>query len=132
MIDHLGIAVADHAKTRGFYLSILAPLNISIVMEVSAEQTGDQAHTGFGNEGKPFFWITGRPENTPSGPGVHIAFTAQSRPAVEAFYHAAIDAGAKDNGAPGLRPHYHENYYGAFIIDADGNNIEAVCHAPAP
>lgn len=129
MIDHLGIAVTDHAKARGFYLSVLAPLEISTVMEVSAEQTGDQAHTGFGNQGKPFFWITGGKKE--AAPGTHIAFGAQSRGAVDAFYHAALSAGAKDNGAPGLRPHFHENYYGAFIIDADGNNIEAVCHAPA-
>ncbi|PKR56103.1 VOC family protein [Thalassospira marina] len=129
MIDHLGIAVTDHAKARDFYLSVLAPLEISIVMEVSAEQTGDQAHTGFGNQAKPFFWITGGKKV--AAPGTHIAFGAQSRGAVDAFYRAALSAGAKDNGAPGLRPHFHENYYGAFIIDADGNNIEAVCHTPA-
>ncbi|OSQ44523.1 VOC family protein [Thalassospira sp. MCCC 1A01428] len=131
MIDHLGIRVNDYAKARGFYLSVLAPLDISIVMEVTAEQTGNYPHTGFGNNGKPFFWISGGEMKTPNTHGAHIAFAAPSRAAVDAFYHAAIAAGATDNGAPGLRPHYHENYYGAFVIDADGNNVEAVCHTPA-
>jgi len=105
------------------------PLGISIVMEVSAEQTGHGAAVGFGANFKPFFWIGGA-----GGLGVghvHVAFAAPSRAAVDAFYRAAITAGGKDNGKPGLRPHYHENYYGAFVLDFDGHNIEAVCHAPA-
>ena len=129
MIDHVGIPVSDIARSTEFYLKALEPLGISIVMEVSAEQTGHGAAVGFGANFKPFFWIGGA-----GGLGVghvHVAFAAPSRAAVDAFYRAAITAGGKDNGKPGLRPHYHENYYGAFLLDFDGHNIEAVCHAPA-
>jgi len=129
MIDHVGIPVSDIARSTEFYLKALEPLGISIVMEVSAEQTGHGAAVGFGANFKPFFWIGGA-----GGLGVghvHVAFAAPSRAAVDAFYRAAIAAGGKDNGKPGLRPHYHENYYGAFVLDFDGHNIEAVCHAPA-
>ena len=128
MIDHVGIPVSDIARSTEFYLKALEPLGISIVMEVSAEQTGHGAAVGFGANFKPFFWIGGA-----GGLGVghvHVAFAAPSRAAVDAFYRAAITAGGKDNGKPGLRPHYHENYYGAFVLDFDGHNIEAVCHAP--
>jgi len=129
MIDHVGIPVSDIARSTEFYLKALEPLGISIVMEVSAEQTGHGAAVGFGANFNPFFWIGGA-----GGLGVghvHVAFAAPSRAAVDAFYRAAITAGGKDNGKPGLRPHYHENYYGAFVLDFDGHNIEAVCHAPA-
>jgi len=129
MIDHVGIPVSDIARSTEFYLKALEPLGISIVMEVSAEQSGHGAAVGFGANFKPFFWIGGA-----GGLGVghvHVAFAAPSRAAVDAFYRAAITAGGKDNGKPGLRPHYHENYYGAFVLDFDGHNIEAVCHAPA-
>jgi len=129
MIDHVGIPVSDIARSTEFYLKALEPLGISIVREVSAEQTGHGAAVGFGANFKPFFWIGGA-----GGLGVghvHVAFAAPSRAAVDAFYRAAITAGGKDNGKPGLRPHYHENYYGAFVLDFDGHNIEAVCHAPA-
>ena len=129
MIDHVGIPVSDIARSTEFYLKALEPLGISIVMEVSAEQTGHGAAVGFGANFKPFFWIGGA-----GGLGVghvHVAFAAPSRAAVDAFYRAAITAGGKDNGKPGLRPHYHENYYAAFVLDFDGHNIEAVCHAPA-
>jgi len=129
MIDHVGIPVSDIARSTEFYLKALEPLGISIVMEVSAEQTGHGAAVGFGANFKPFFWIGGA-----GGLGVghvHVAFAAPSRAAVDAFYRAAITAGGKDNGKPGLRPHYHENYYGAFLLDFDGHNVEAVCHAPA-
>jgi len=129
MIDHVGIPVSDIARSTEFYLKALEPLGISIVMEVSAEQTGHGAAVGFGANFKPFFWIGGA-----GGLGVghvHVAFAAPSRAAVDAFYRAAITAGGKDNGKPSLRPHYHENYYGAFVLDFDGHNIEAVCHAPA-
>ena len=129
MIDHVGIPVSDIARSTEFYLKALEPLGISIVMEVSAEQTGHGAAVGFGANFKPFFWI-GRAEGLGVG-HVHVAFAAPSRAAVDAFYRAAITAGGKDNGKPGLRPHYHENYYGAFVLDFDGHNIEAVCHAPA-
>jgi predicted lactoylglutathione lyase len=129
MIDHVGIPVSDIARSTEFYLKALEPLGISIVMEVSAEQTGHGAAVGFGANFKPFFWIGGA-EGLGVG-HVHVAFAAPSRAAVDAFYRAAITAGGKDNGKPGLRPHYHENYYGAFVLDFDGHNIEAVCHAPA-
>ena len=129
MIDHIGMPVSDIARSTEFYLKALAPLGISIVMEVSAEQTGHGAAVGFGANFKPFFWI-GEAEGLGGG-HVHVAFAAPSRAAVDAFYRAAIAAGGKDNGKPGLRPHYHENYYGAFVLDFDGHNIEAVCHAPA-
>ena len=129
MIDHIGMPVSDIARSTEFYLKALEPLGISIVMEVSAEQTGHGAAVGFGANFKPFFWIGGA-EGLGVG-HVHVAFAAPSRAAVDAFYRAAITAGGKDNGKPGLRPHYHENYYGAFVLDFDGHNIEAVCHAPA-
>lgn len=127
MIDHMGFAVSDLDRARAFYAAALRPLSITVMMEVTAEQTGAEAHIGFGREGKPFFWIsTGqRPSE-----GLHIAFNAQSREEVDAFHRAALEAGAEDNGAPGLRPHYHPYYYGAFVLDLDGNNIEAVCHTP--
>jgi len=128
MIDHVGIPVSDIARSTEFYLKALEPLGISIVMEVSAEQTGHGAAVGFGANFKPFFWIGGA-EGLGVG-HVHVAFAAPSRAGVDAFYRAAITAGGKDNGKPGLRPHYHENYYGAFVLDFDGHNIEAVCHAP--
>jgi catechol 2,3-dioxygenase-like lactoylglutathione lyase family enzyme len=125
MLDHTGIAVSDLNKSRAFYLKALGPLSISLIMEVTAEQTGDGAHAGFGKDGKPFFWIGSG--GRPSGP-THFAFTAKSRDEVVAFHRAALAAGGKDNGPPGFRPHYHANYYGAFVLDPDGNNIEAVCH----
>lgn len=128
MIDHVGVPVSDLARATEFYLKALAPLGIDMIMQVSAEQTGKGGAVGFGAETKPFFWI-GEGE-VAGGQYVHVAFTAQSRANVDAFYQAALAAGAKDNGAPGLRPHYHADYYGAFVIDLDGNNIEAVCHAP--
>jgi catechol 2,3-dioxygenase-like lactoylglutathione lyase family enzyme len=127
MIDHMGVAVADMDRAKAFYLNALKPLGIGIIMEVSAQETGGDAHAGFGADNKPFFWIgTGA---RPKG-GTHVAFTARSRAEVDAFYRAAMAAGGRDNGAPGPRPHYHANYYGAFVFDPDGNNIEAVCHRP--
>jgi len=128
VIDHIGIPVSDLARATDFYLKALAPLGIGMIMEVSAEQTGEGAAVGFGAQGKPFFWIG---EGEKMANHIHVAFAATSRAEVDAFYQAAIAAGGKDNGAPGLRPHYHANYYGAFVLDPDGNNIEAVCHAPA-
>ena len=128
MLDHTGIAVADLDRSKAFYTRALSPLSIGLVVEVTAEQTGRDAHVGFGADGKPFFWIGSGVR--PSGP-VHFAFTAQSRAQVDAFYGAALATGGRDNGAPGLRPHYHASYYGAFVFDPDGNNIEAVCHHPA-
>ena len=126
MIDHLGIPVGDFGRSRTFYDTALAPLGAKRLMDVTAEMTGNEEHAGFGIQ-KPDFWISSG--GTSAGP-LHIAFQAADRASVRAFYEAAIAAGGRDNGAPGLRPHYHPNYYGAFILDPDGHNIEAVCHLP--
>lgn len=126
ILDHIGIAVTDHARSRRFYEAALAPLGTGVVMEVSAETTGGTAHTGFGRGGKPAFWISAG-----TAPGrTHVAFVAADRAAVDAFHAAALAAGGTDNGPPGLRPHYHPTYYGAFVLDPDGHNVEAVCHRP--
>ena len=127
MIDHIGFSVSDYARAKAFYERALAPLGYVLVMEVNAQETGALV-AGFVRGGKPDFWIgdEGRLQLP-----VHVAFLADDRPMVDAFYRAAIAAGGKDNGAPGLRPHYHPNCYGAFVLDPDGHNIEAVCHAPA-
>jgi catechol 2,3-dioxygenase-like lactoylglutathione lyase family enzyme len=129
MIDHVGFPVSDYARSKLFYEKALAPLGYALVMEVTAAQTesGSPA-AGFGIGGKPDFWIGG--EGGLSKP-LHVAIAANDRSAVDAFYRAALAAGGKDNGAPGLRPQYHPNYYGAFVLDPDGHNIEAVCHVPA-
>lgn len=129
MIDHLGIEVADYAASRAFYARVLAALGHGIVMEVTRDVSGGYEGCGFGPPGRPHFWV-GKGSGQP-GRGSHIAFSAQSRAQVDAFHAAALAAGARDNGAPGLRPHYHSHYYGAFAIDLDGHNIEAVCHLPA-
>jgi catechol 2,3-dioxygenase-like lactoylglutathione lyase family enzyme len=127
MIDHLGFAVRDIDRAKTFYLAALKPLGIGIEIEVTPEQSGGEAHIGFGANGKAFFWIgSGKAIEGP----VHIAFDAPNRATVDAFYQAALTAGGKDNGAPGIRAYYHPNYYGAFVFDLDGHNIEAVCHLP--
>ena len=123
MIDHIGLSVSDYEKSKNFYLKALQPLGYEMVMEVT--EVGPFA--GFGEEGKPDFWIA---QDSATSPRVHVAFRTNSRATVDAFYHAAIEAGASDNGPPGVREIYHPNYYGAFVIDPDGHNIEAVCHAP--
>jgi catechol 2,3-dioxygenase-like lactoylglutathione lyase family enzyme len=127
MIDHLGFAVSDYAHAKAFYTKALAPLGYGIVMEVTAGNAGPVS-VGFGADGKPDFWIS---VGDAAGRPVHVAIQAKDRATVDAFHKAALAAGGRDNGAPGLRPHYHPNYYGAFVLDPDGNNIEAVCHAPA-
>lgn len=127
MIDHLGLSVSDYEAAKAFYSKALAPLDYSLIMEVTAEQTGHAAAAGFGAGGKLDFWIGG--EGAMNKP-VHVAILAKDRATVDAFYKAAMAAGGRDNGPPGLRPHYHANYYGAFVLDPDGHNIEAVCHAP--
>jgi len=129
MLDHLSLVVADLPRSQRFYSAALAPLSIVQLVELSAEVTGSSAYAGFGAAGdmRSFFWIgTG---TQPSG-AVHVAFTAQTRAQVNAFYQAALAAGGKDNGPPGIRAHYHPDYYGAFVRDPDGHNIEAVCRAP--
>jgi catechol 2,3-dioxygenase-like lactoylglutathione lyase family enzyme len=127
MLDHAGFPVSDYARSKAFYLQALAPLGYALVMEVRQDEN-DAPAAGFGANGKPDLWIGG--EGDLQRP-IHIAIAAQDRVAVDAFYRAAIAAGGKDNGAPGLRPLYHPNYYAAFVLDPDGHNIEAVCHAPA-
>ena len=122
MIDHTGVTVSDVGKSKTFYSAALGPLGYGIIMEF--EGVG----VGFGVPPKPDFWIG---QGKPNVPPIHVAFRADSRTQVDAFYKAAMAAGGRDNGAPGPRPHYHANYYGAFVLDPDGHNIEAVCHGPA-
>ncbi len=117
MIDHIGISVSDYEKSKAFYQSVLEPLGYALLMEI-------EGWAGFGAD-KPEFWLAKDQALTPP---VHIAFSSDQRSKVDAFYTAAIKAGARDNGAPGVREIYHPNYYGAFVFDLDGNNIEAVCH----
>jgi catechol 2,3-dioxygenase-like lactoylglutathione lyase family enzyme len=128
MIDHIGFAVSDYERAKAFYAKALAPLGYVLIMEVPAEgnPSGSPA-AGFGSDGKPDFWIGG--EGGIDKP-LHVAILSKDRACVDAFYKAALAAGGRDNGAPGLRPHYHSNYYGAFVFDPDGHNIEAVCHTP--
>ncbi|WP_442677916.1 VOC family protein [Sphingomonas sp. ASY06-1R] len=129
MIDHIGFAVQDAEVSRAFYAAALAPLGITLVMSATPDQTesGGTAH-GFGSDGKPFLWVADKEK---VGEGTHVALTARTRGEVDAFHAAALAAGAKDNGAPGLRPHYRPDYYAAFVRDPDGNNIEAVTFASA-
>ena len=127
MLDHVGLTVSDLARSKAFYTAALKPLSITLVVEATAEETGTDAWAGFGAPGEPAFAIGDGP--CTGGPA-HVAFKASSRAVVDAFHRAALAAGGTDNGAPGLRPHYHPTYYAAFILDPDGNNIEAVCHTP--
>jgi len=127
MLDHVGFPVSDYKRSKAFYEKALAPLGYVVVMEV-AQTENDSPAAGFGANGKPDFWIGG--EGGLDKP-IHIAIAAKDRATVDAFYRAAIVAGGKDNGPPGLRPHYHPDYYGAFVLDPDGHNVEAVCHTPA-
>ena len=126
MIDHAGISVSDWDKAKAFYDAAFAPLGVTMLHVVPEKFTGGVKVGGYGRE-KPDFWLHGAGD---PGPGRHYAFTARSRGEVDAFHKAALAAGGRDNGAPGLRPQYHENYYGAFVFDPDGNNVEAVCHGP--
>jgi len=128
MLDHVGFAVADIEKSRPFYEAALAPLGITLLMAVPGDKTeAGGAALGFGSGGKPYFWIG---DHERVGEGTHVAFAAKTRAEVDAFYAAAVAAGGTDNGPPGIRAHYHPNYYGAFVLDPDGSNIEAVCHKP--
>lgn len=122
MLDHVTLPVSDLDRARAFYDTALAPLGI---MRLSAEGTD---FAGYGTGRNAFFWI-GRRDGVLAG--VHIAFTAPDHASVDAFHAAAMAAGGQDNGAPGLRPQYHADYYDAFVLDPDGHNIEAVCHQPA-
>jgi catechol 2,3-dioxygenase-like lactoylglutathione lyase family enzyme len=127
MIHHVGFPVSDYERAKRFYAQALAPLGYVLVMEVGHNEHGVAA-AGFGVGGKPDFWIGG--EGGLRGQ-LHVAIAVDDRARVDAFHQAALAAGGKDNGAPGLRPHYHPHYYAAFVLDPDGHNIEAVCHAPA-
>lgn len=120
IIDHIGLAVSDYAHSKAFFTQALAPLGITLVMEV-------EGWAGFGKDGKPAFWFG---THAQAQHPMHIAFAAEHRAQVDAFYEAALKAGAKDNGPPGVREIYHPHYYGAFVIGPDGHNIEAVCHRP--
>jgi len=126
-IDHTSLSVSDFAAAKTFYTAALKPLGISVLREFPKAMTGDFDVAGLGCNGKPFFWLAGAGKTTP---GVHMAFAANSRAEVDAFHAAAIAAGGKDNGKPGIRAQYHPAYYGAFVLDADGHNVEAVCHRP--
>jgi catechol 2,3-dioxygenase-like lactoylglutathione lyase family enzyme len=121
MLDHVTVGVADIERSRAFYDTALRPLGIE---RLYAE---GERFSGYGEKKKAFFWIGLRDV---AQTGSHIAFIAPDRASVDAFYKAALAAGGRDNGKPGLRPLYHANYYGAFILDPDGHNIEAVCHQP--
>lgn len=129
MLDHIGISVSDLERSAAFYRAALAPLGMELLAELPASVTGSVAFAGFGEAPKPEFWIS---QTRPNVPPVHVAFRAHDRAVVDAFHQAALQAGGRDNGAPGLRPHYHRNYYGAFVLDPDGHNIEAVCHQRPP
>jgi catechol 2,3-dioxygenase-like lactoylglutathione lyase family enzyme len=120
MIDHVSVEVADYERSKAFYADALRPLGYEFLLE-PARQVG-----GFGAQGKPDFWLVGGGGSAT----MHIAFVSPERAAVDAFHAAALAAGATDNGQPGLRAHYHEHYYAAYVRDPDGNNVEAVCHSP--
>jgi len=122
VLDHMGFAVSDYGRSRAFYEKTLAPLGFVLVKEPMGQAAG------FGKDGKASFWIEA--QGRPVQGRLHVAFEAKSRDLVDAFHAAAIAAGGTDNGAPGVRDIYHPDYYGAYVLDPDGNNIEAVCHEP--
>ena len=137
MLDHMTFRVTDIVRTKAFYSSALAPLGYSVCFEgnygVNVLGFGYPDTKGLDGKKTDDVWFVDGPSpygGAPATTGCHLCWRAENRAQVDAFYHAAIAAGGKDNGAPGLRPHYHQNYYGAFVIDPEGNNIEAVCHLP--
>lgn len=119
MLDHVGLRVKDYSASKAFYVAALAPLGYSVVMDFPGKGAG------FGTADKPEFWVV---QDEPTSAHAHVAFNSPDRKTVDAFHAAALAAGGEDNGAPGIREHYHPNYYGAFVFDPDGNNVEAVCH----
>jgi catechol 2,3-dioxygenase-like lactoylglutathione lyase family enzyme len=127
MLDHISLTVADAATAKAFYDAALAPLDITVMFAPPPDASGHVTFMGYGSDGRPYFWIG----EGDGGGRAHVAFTAKDRRTVDAFYAAAMAAGGRDNGAPGVRAHYHPNYYGAFVLDPDGHNIEAVSHAAA-
>ena len=124
MIAHVGILVSDIEKSKKFYTEALKPIGYQMLREYGVTPTRPAASAGFGEPPRADLWIY---QDTQSKTAVHIAFQVSTRTLVDAFYQAAIAAGGKDNGKPGIRPQYNPNYYGAFVLDPDGNNIEAVC-----
>ena len=126
MIDHMGVRTANYAKARPFYDAAFAALGGGMRHHVPMESTGGVHVMGFGRD-MPSFWLR---EGVTASEAQHVAFTARNRSEVDSFYAAAMAAGGRDNGKPGLRPQYHKDYYGAFVLDPDGNNIEAVCPLP--
>ena len=126
MIDHIAIQVCDFVKSLHFYDHALAPLGYKKLMEAPKKNEKGVLIFGWGDSLQTDVWMS---EGLRNEPRLHIAFRADSREQVDAFYQAALSAGGKDYGKPGLRPEYHEKYYGAFVLDPDGHNIEAVCHA---
>jgi catechol 2,3-dioxygenase-like lactoylglutathione lyase family enzyme len=132
MIDHLSTYATGYAATKEFYEAALRPLGYSLQREMVTTWDGEfpeRQICAFGPAGKSVFWII---EVKQAASPRHVAFSAPDRSSVAAFHEAALRAGGKDNGAPGPRPIYHEHYFGAFVVDPDGNNVEAVCHTPAP
>ena len=129
MIDHMGIRVCDLAASRRFYDASFAAMGGGMRFQVPMEHTGGTTVMGYGRE-RPVFWLTEVDPGTTAAAPQHIAFAARNRAEVDAFHKAALAAGGRDNGGPGLRVQYHKDYYGAFAFDPDGNNIEAVCHQP--
>jgi catechol 2,3-dioxygenase-like lactoylglutathione lyase family enzyme len=130
MIDHTGVTVSDYHKSKAFYSATLGAIGYALLLEFPAAVAGTDV-AGFGEAPKPDFWIYQATAEKPAHQQtIHFAFRVASRALVDAFYQAGLTAGGADNGAPGLRPHYHQNYYGAFVKDPDGHNIEAVCHDP--
>lgn len=128
MIDHMSTYATDFLKTKSFYQAAFSALGYKVLAEFTASDNQDwpsQRICAFGAGEKAAFWVIEIKENyTPR----HVAFAAASRSAVDEFYKLGLENGGRDNGKPGLRPHYHEDYYGAFVIDPDGNDVEAVCH----
>ncbi len=120
MIDHINLLVSDIERSKRFFQEALSPLGYELLMEHRI------SGAGFGQAGKPDFWI----KQGVLSSAIHVAFASPDRATVDAFHDAAIAAGGRDNGLPGLRPEYHSTYYGAYVLDPDGNNIEAVCHRP--
>jgi catechol 2,3-dioxygenase-like lactoylglutathione lyase family enzyme len=130
LIDHIGIIVTDFASSRAFYEKALAAIGYGKLLEFGPEITGTVRVAGFGEAPKSDLWISEAAPGKAAGNTTHVALRVASRTLVDAFHAAALAAGGRDNGAPGIRAHYHPNYYGAFILDPDGHNIEAVCHDP--
>ena len=126
MIDHITFEITDFARSTDFYDQAFAPLGVRRLFDVPDEHSGGVAVTGYGDE-RPWFWIA---EQDATRGKLHVALGASSRDLVDAFHQAALRAGGRDYGPPGLRPHYHPTYYAAFVLDPDGHNIEVVCHAP--